>query len=399
MSYIYDALKQLLGEEKKDYTPNEVKSIFIFRDFIFIVRHVKPYKMVKLNSNLFLEDAQLNGSKGAIHNLLSQRQLSCLEELYYDPIFLQCKGAFDVEAYIGKVKTEKSRLRYYGVIGSITIEELIYKYSNPSYDYAYVEDNNKAGVINAKRVGNEDWYHNYNLRPKMYSADSKKGKLYIWFSKAEKYIEDERLKELREVEVNGRMTGYYVCYNQDLVRSKMIYMLVALMKYCRRSTDYVCKSVGKYINNRISSMTIKGLDPNELKEALKSKHEKPNSGLLNAYASLKVFDTKNSGIELEELVEIAKEGYGFFRLNSLLMNICYDFYTSMESNKLVFLVCYDRYREEIPYEKLSEEVGMKTTGEDCIGYLKLLLGLCGWDYESFAQYMTECLQVGGKSNA
>ena len=391
LSYIYDALKEVIGGKNKDYSPNEIKSLFICRDFIFVARHVKPFRVKRLDPQLFYEDLKFNGSKGALHNLLGQRQLSCLEELYYDQAFLNYPGAFDVNAYLGKLMTEKSRLRYYGVCDKVTVEELSAKYAQNSYNYAYVEDRNKVGVVNATSTDNAGWYHNYNLRPKMYSADSKNGKLYVWFVKAEKAIDEAKTAELQAMEVKGLVDGVYILYSQDLLKVRYLYMLIGLRRYCLKSSDAVCKSVGKCITGKLTGMMVKGFSPDALKIALRHKHMNVDKGLLTAYKNLRVFDPKvkeNGVIRLKDIVPMAQSGEGFLKLNTLLMNICKDFYESQVSNKLIFLICFDKYKEEIPQQELSELVGINTSGNDCIGYLKLLLGLCGWDYDSFSEYMT-----------
>ena len=159
MAYLYDKLKEALGGAKfsnshvgavRDWTPNGVKAIVIYREFILVANHVKPPRLYPLDINEVVQDLQRNGSTGALHNLLSQRQLSCMEEFYVDGMFQNYRGVLDLQGYVGKLLNDKSRLRYYGYIDGVNGQDLYKRYADAKMAnnaiYSYAGDTTRQGL-------------------------------------------------------------------------------------------------------------------------------------------------------------------------------------------------------------------------------------------------------------
>ena len=201
--YMYTKLKEaLMGKGKsvsgKDWSPNSVKAIVITREFIVIAYHVKQAKLVQLDINESMQDISRNGSQGSLHNLLSQKQLSCLEEIYVDSIFQNYKGTMDLERYVNGLVNSASRLRFYGYIEPGNVYDIVNNYGkaqlNGLVDYTYAMDMERVLSVQYQSTNNDSWYTKYNLRPDKYSLDSNRGVLHTWFKKVAEEVKKAAIK-------------------------------------------------------------------------------------------------------------------------------------------------------------------------------------------------------------
>lgn len=206
MGYIYDSLKTALGGNKmssknaviSDWTPNGVRCLVISRNYIFVGYHVQMPKIVPLNIEEVQKELEKHSSQGALHNLLTQRKLSCLEEIYVDSMFQNYKYLMDMELFISKHKSSDNlRLRYYGYCECPNGSEqyLQKKYSgmlvNPDYLYCLATDRERVNTIKIQATPTDykTWYKEYNLRPQYYKLDGEQGRLAIYFKKGADVIE------------------------------------------------------------------------------------------------------------------------------------------------------------------------------------------------------------------
>lgn len=272
MGYIYDKLKEALGGSKfssshqsvvKDWTPNNVKALFIYRDFIFVAHHTRLPKVIPLNINEFSMDIQQNGRSGALHNLLAQRQLSCMEEFYVDSSFMNYPGAMDMGAYIGKLVTERSRLRYHGYISGVNVEELRERFSRAKLNgdplYAYATDGSRSASMSYTAVNNPMWYKNYYLRPQFYAMDAENGELHRWLTRAEGAIASKVQERSAALEEEGIRKALNILIFQDLQVLEEVMIYLNLQAYLRKANGdkvFRCVLRGMSEGEKCFRMTI-----------------------------------------------------------------------------------------------------------------------------------------------
>lgn len=405
MGYLYDKVKLALGGNKfssshsgvvSDWSPNSVKALFITRGYIIVVNHVKVPKLYKLDVNESSLDISKNGSGGALHNLLSQRQLSCMEEIYVDAVFNNYKGMMDLQGYVNKTIRESSRLRYYGYIDvNSNPQEIVNKYTKEKMEmnplYAYATDKTRSAALQYYEVGNKQWYKNYNLRPQYYKLDADNGLLDRWFRKSESKIEELLNKQTEELENKSRNDIIHALFVTDVNRAKSLKLLMELYTFTgKRSDNDLFKAVHRSISSALKNVSpVKGFRVVDLQNTFKAEGCKVNdvdNYIISSYAELHIFDSsKAEGITFEELVEFAKKNDGFLLLTGLLEDICCRLWSSSKRDvkiqiKLVSVKCTD----ELPEGKFSEALGLKVKGNGSYsGYLDVLLGICGFTVESF----------------
>lgn len=407
MGYLYDKLKTALGGSKfssshqgilKDWTPNGVRAIFICRDFILIANHVKPPKLYNLDISEVAVDIQRNGSTGALHNLLAQRQLSCMEEIYVDGLFQQYRGALDLDGYIRKLLNEKSRLRYYGYIGDANANEVLEKYSKAKLDgnavYSYAGDSTRTAQLQYQSVNNPTWYKNYNLRPQHYALDSDNGVLARWFRKCEVDIEKYITEQHKNTENMAKSQLVKALLDYDMDGYPVLKKFLLLRKYLNRNAgiwnDAIRNIVKDELNElfgdkakwRIRYLTLPWMRTTGV--SLDNSY----IGLLQAYGHLGVVDpiqgNDNPGVSIEVMRQLCEENQGFLMLDSRLETICYQIIQKIKKkDKLsAATVIIAVMNAKLPDGSISAEYGQPGTGT-IEGYWKLVLSLCGWDDESF----------------
>ena len=411
MGYMYDKLKIALGGSKfssshtgvvKDWTPNGIKALFITRSCIIVINHIKQTKIINMNIQESEQDISRNGVSGALHNLLLQRQLSCLEEIYVDSVFQNYQGIMNIDEYVAKSMKTTSRLRYYGYINLVDAGNVISLYDAAKYSnnllYAYATDKGRTNVIQYKSTNNSNWYKNYNLRPQYYALDADGGMLARWFRKCEDqllYKVDEQEKILYKTTLN---TNIYAMFDIDVLRMYDVRTLMRIYKYSGRyKDDEILSTVHRVIGRKMKEdFTIKGLRVADLKEAVMFKSGKLNDSgkyILSAYKNLGVFDLKaNNPVKLEDIQEYVDKRDGFLQLTSVLEGICCDLYTSNKKVKMMLKLSSTMHKDEIPLGEFRRLVGLGDSGAnvDYKGFLTLLLSVCGCTLESFNRvYLSE----------
>ena len=122
MGYIYDSLKLAIGGSAntnsviKNWSPNEIRAIYIMRACIVVAYYTKDVKYVNMDQHCVIEELKRGRINGNLNNLLENRQLSCMEEIYVDSVFAKFPALIDLPAYIRSAYNQASRLRAYGYV-------------------------------------------------------------------------------------------------------------------------------------------------------------------------------------------------------------------------------------------------------------------------------------------
>lgn len=411
MGYLYDKLKTALGGAKfsnshqgvlKDWTPNGVKAIFICKEFIIVANHVKQPKVYALDVNESIMDIQKNGSTGALHNLLAQRQLSCLEEIYVDGAFVQYRGALDLQVYINKLLNDRSRLRYYGYISNANSYEILQKYSKAKLDndalYSYAGDKSRTATLQYETVNNPTWYKNYNLRPQHYALDSENGILSRWFKRCEVDIEKYISEQKENVENMAKSTLLKSLLDLDLMEYPLLKKFLLFRKYANKTAGTWNDPIRNIIKEELNSLfgdKAKWKINNLTLDWMKSTGisiDNSYVGLLQSYSHLGVFDSikgeDNLGVNIEVMRQLYEEGQGFLMLNSRLEALCYQTIQKVKKkDKLsAATVIIAIMNSNLPEGSISTEYNQDGTGS-LEGYLKLLLNLFGLSEEDLVKEM------------
>lgn len=412
MGYLYDKLKTALGGSKfssshvgvmKDWTPNGVKAIFICRDFILVANHVKPPKLYSLDMNEVAVDIQRNGSTGALHNLLAQRQLSCLEEIYVDSLFQQYRGALDLQGYISKLLNEKSRLRYYGYISNANSQEVLEKYSRAKLDgnafYSYAGDSSRTANLQYQTVENPTWYKNYNLRPQHYALDAENGVLARWFRKCEgdleKYISDKKASAENMAKSQLIKALLDVDKGEYSLLKKFLLLRKYLNKHASSWNDAIRSIVKEEINDLFSNRSAWKIQYFTLDWLKSTGISLDNSylGLLQSYSHLGVCDSiqgdSNPEVPLKTMQEWYTEGEGFLLLKSRLDTLCYRILERVKKKSKIYAATTILAVEGVDTPEGTVSSEYKKSGNGSVeGYWQIILNLCGWTEESLMKEMS-----------
>ena len=408
MSYVYDKLKDALGGAKfstshtsvvRDWSPNSVKAVIVCRNFILVAYHISAAKLINLDSSESVQDAMLNGRSGALHNLLSQRQLSCMEEIYVDAMYMNYPGAMDLDYYINKLKTEHSRLRYYGYISDVSGSELYDCFNkariNGDFMYAYANDRSRTAKLKYEQSGITAWYKNYNLRPQYYAMDADNGALHRWFSKAEEVAFGVEKRRAAELENTGIMQAVGTLVKQDYANIRDIALFMKLYDYIRGIDDSIFNLVVKGIEAAAENgrLGVDGLTPKMLSRALGSVGDWSRE-LARCYKLFGIFG-RDADLGLEEILKYVKRGKGLLCLDDLLDLILHEVFlqfTKHSRDGLIMLKAQaSLYEGRIPDRRFRKDIKLKEFGDDWECYLDVLLGVCGWSREVLWKY-----DLGGK---
>lgn len=414
MGYIYDKLKEALGGSKfssshqsvvKDWTPNGVRAIIIYRDFILVANHVKLPKLYPLDVSEVVMDLQQNGRNGALHNLLGQRQLSCMEEFYVDGVFQNYRGALDLQGYITKLLNDRSRLRYYGYIDGVTGQDLFKRYADAKMSgdvlYSYARDGSRVGALQVTDVGNRDWYLNYNLRPQYYALDAENGELHRWFVKSEGIIASKLEERSRAMEAEGIEKALNILVSQDMQALSEVMIYLSLQSYLRNAMGdrvFSCVLRGMLEGEKNFRGVVPGLRLKSLEASLMvaCRDERVRKNLIKIYRRFAIFDTQEEKeLDLETLTDLVKNGSGLLQLSNMLDMILYEIWTAMSNSYsagvMLLVIEARKYGARIPSGRFRELVGLgesSVTGiEGVSGFMDVLLGICGWNRESFRNYV------------
>ncbi len=405
MSYLYDKLRDALGGKNfksgvsmKGWSPNEVRGIVIMRDFILIADYIKSPKIVELNVQEVMLDLSNMNRRGSLNNLLSARQLSCLEEIYVDEGIRGYKQVIDLEAYVQSLVNGISRLRYYGYVSGFNAGELYGVYQKAFVDgvmdFTLAE---KLGKFKAESVGNRLWYTKYNLRPNYYDVDRDGGKLSIYFKKCEKLIGEIEEKAHGAVEERNELIRIYESFMLDYRTADDLKTLIDFIGFTK-GTDRFANSLSYTLKAELLRRDdgVKGLTEGKLIKALKLAGMGVNPKVkyvLDSYKGLKLFTDRST-----ERCEKSLSGYYSLgkRIDAALAKLL----KNSGENKLYFYLAVKR-AESLPEGRLVEELkhdgillcGVKGSVDgsdvrggdeaDYKGLVRLVYSLCGYTEETY----------------
>ena len=345
MSYLYDNLRDALGGKTfkagsviKNWSPNEVRAIFIMRDFIFIADYIKQPKVIRLDVNEVGLDLMTTNRRGNLNNLLENRQLSCLEEIYVDSCFLQYSNVLNLQEYVQGMYNQVSRLRYFGYVRGFDLNTLENVYNKVLIDglMDFTVAKNLGG-FEYQDVENYDWYKKYNLRPQYYAIDGEKGKLSTYFSKCDKVIGDNirnKEDEIKSLTVAGKVVE---AFRYDInIALRVIYLLeyIKFLKgkdvFSDKLTDCLQKDL--FYNSRYDGLTkekfINFITKAKIPVSREAKY------LLKLYQKVGIFDSSETNKEIDlDSIDVNK---GLFHLSERLLSGLGEFVYSL--NKKEYLL-------------------------------------------------------------
>lgn len=405
MSYLYDKLRDALGGKNfksgvsmKGWSPNEVRGIVIMRDFILIADYIKSPKIVELNVQEVMLDLSNMNRRGSLNNLLSARQLSCLEEIYVDEGIRGYKQVIDLEAYVQSLVNGISRLRYYGYVSGFNAGELYGVYQKAFVDgvmdFTLAE---KLGKFKAESVGNRLWYTKYNLRPNYYDVDRDGSKLSIYFKKCEKLIGEIEEKAHGAVEERNELIRIYESFMLDYRTADDLKTLIDFIGFTK-GTDRFANSLSYILKAELLRRDdgVKGLTEGKLVKALKLAGMGVNPKVkyvLDSYKGVKLFTDGNM-----ERCEKCLSGY--YSLGKRIDTALAKLLKNSGENKLFFYLAVKR-AESLPEGRLVEELkhegillcGVKGSVDgsdvrggdeaDYKGLVRLVYSLCGYTEETY----------------
>lgn len=330
MGYMYDNLKTLLGGKhadsksvvNKDWTPNNIRCLIISRNFLFAGHHTGSPKVIPLNPQEVAMDLSGN-SQGALHNLLSNRQLSCMEEIYVDNMFIppENKRFMNLEMYISKLFSESSRLRFYGYcetdgqLAQFISQKYQMMLSQPNYLYSLATDKEREGIckLQYQRVDNQDWYRKYNLRPNHYALDGDKGRLAVYLRKGEEVIKgmlEEESRRLAEEGIRGKML---MAVKRDLeLMPYLVYLVGIMSESCKSEFPELLKASQGVI--RGARKNFYGYKVSVPEDALKG----INPEAMKAYVAFKTFE--KGDFNESEMEEYSSKG--FLKIEDFMARVC-----------------------------------------------------------------------------
>lgn len=411
MGYIYNELKKALGGYSvsenvgfiKDWTPNSVRALMIGVNSILVVNHIGNPKIYDLDMQQVKEDLEKYSQgyrQGSLNNLLKQRQLSCLEEIYISPYYQNLKAAIDLEDYINHLVSDKSRLRYYGYFqGSLVEARGLYLTAISTFNYGYslAKDQKRILKLEYKSIDNPEWYKNYNLRPQYYQLDSDKGKLHSWFVQCEKKIQDGQEASTQALKCSAEQEAIKAIIRCDAMGAEYMTYLYALKRYLAlqpyESKEAPMRLVLDSINNTLLSyqkrLPIVKINMKSFKDACTSEiiNMKKFSAVRSLYGKMGVL-TDSDGDDIVGLVASAKTGEGALDIGNLLSDVCKGFYESGNfflSGQIVLGVQSKFLKnEQVPKGWLQDKLNLSaTTDRNDKYFVSLILYTCSMDFDSF----------------
>ena len=366
-SYIYNKVKEALGGSNfvsgkvfKGWSPNEVRAIFIMRDFICVADYIKAPVVVKLDLTEVAKDLESPFVRGSLNNLLSTRQLSCMEEI--DEAYQLKTSLIDLPAYVNSIVSGKSRLRYWAYVSGVPAEAVYNAYmealTNAYQDFSFAKS---VGCFDYNSTDNDDWYKKYLLRPQFYVVDADNGKLATWFRK----VENAKTAEVELLEAKRRELGLYgvivSAFNKDVQDYRYIVNLLRISNAGSRidiqHTDI--KPTGAVAEAVAKIKRYSGVSTQLLIQAFQTaRYAKPACGdaLIGIYKSLKIFYVNSDTARRPQLTEDCPVATtGFINYEELVINVVRQFQVNRHY-KIVTKVALQRYFNDDELRKAYEVI-------------------------------------------
>lgn len=384
--YLYDKLKEVIPNDSSN-SPNSIKAIIITRSYILVAYHVAKPKVIMLSEVESSSDISSNQGRGALHNLLSQRQLSCLEEIYVDSIFQNYPQILDLQGYITGLINNASRLRYYGYINSNNAEEPFKGYTNALVgglpDYSYALDRSRTAVISYVGVDNPTWYTRFNLRPDYYREDGPSGKLSAWFNRVRGIMAERHEQEIAQLESRGIAEAVVKLYTIDCNDIRYLSQLLVLSKAVSGINSPTTNVVCKAIQEGLSQLEVFPLG-STLLDTLRNSSMQPNKLVLSYYNKTGILQDKVSQ-SLSSCVERVKSGNGCLGIKNLIDKVGVKLIECAKNTKEGQLMC-QLCISDMGTPIVDGDVKQTVKSMDTSTKVLLILGVCGFTPESLANW-------------
>ena len=405
--YMYQKLKEAVyGSTNIDtvsssWSPNSIKSIMIGVDFILISYHVQNVKLIKLNHEDSYNDILKNGSGGSLHNILTRRQLSCLEEIYVSVAYKSYTGIFDLDYYVSSLMSTSSRLRYYGYFKDFDglaerVNQLYYNSRlNGIKDYSLALDDNKGFSLEVVDTNNVDWYKKYNLRPELYSTDKEKSTLHTWLVSVENEVDEKYKKVLEEKLSQAKGYAFVTAVPRDIVLVSNYFYLVGVIELIKKGgvSTIVSNHLVEEYNNGLKHtkyLTKEDLISTFTKLGLKKDNKNAVMYLLYANKFIVGNETIN---DVNKLVDIAENVY-LSGLDKFYERV---FSSLLESKRCKGSIAMSLVDDvDIFNIDINKYVYNLLESKDYNKLTDILLGTCGYKRENVFRHVAETLHVGSE---
>lgn len=405
-SYIYSKVQEAIGGKstssgfQKSWSPNKIRALYIMRNFIMVVDYLQGPRVLAIDENEVGMDLQNPNRVGSLNNLLSSRQLSCLEEIYADEAFSRYVGVLDLKAYADSVLNSASRLRYYaytsGINGEALRQAYLKAFQEGQVDFTYAKN---IGGIRYVDTGNVEWYKRHNLRPQYYGPDAEGGSLAAWFNKVEKIVSKYAQAEMAKVQLSKDCEYIINRLKVDVAGYSALVKLRSLMKFCASSGYELHKVFYKIAEEtQKAPKPVPGLSKEKIIAAVKATWTKDVAFIKTAqgvanyygYADLYLKDAPFDLQKLESSSAYPEEG-GFLQIGIMLDRILAGLYEKYGSNPLykytINVAIMSEFPEGIPNGSLAKRLAGKgkvierSPLEFVPNYLKAFNRICGVDDE------------------
>ena len=403
-SYIYSKVQEAIGGKsissgfQKDWSPNRIRALYIMRDFVLVVDYLSGPKLTALDINEVGLDLQNINRVGSLNNLLSSRQLSCLEEIYADEAFSRYPNVLDLQAYAKSVVNSASRLRYYAYTSGVDGNSLYKAYMEafqkgiPNFTYA-----KSIGGIRYVDTGNADWYKKYNLRPQYYGPDADGGRLATWFRKVEHTVSKARQEESSKEE-SARVNDYIIQrVIVDISNSKNLALLINLANYCLKSNYELHKGfVRAYADGKKMPKPVSGLSKELIIEAAKATGNNDTSfimgvqNIVKLYSQVKAF-IPDAPFDVDKLEEsnVFPPECGFLQVGNMLDRVLAGIVEKYGNHSIykyaVNVAIMSAFPQGVPNGALAKRLGNKvkvvegSTMRYIDNYFDAIYSICGVD--------------------
>ena len=401
-SYIYSKVQEAIGGKstssgfQKGWSPNKIRALYLMRNYILVVDYLSGPKLMVIDENEVGLDLQNPNRIGSLNNLLSSRQLSCLEEIYADEVFSRFPNVLDLQAYANSVVNSASRLRYYAytvIPNGEELRQIYYKaFSNGMVDFTYARN---VGGIRYADTGNTDWYKKHNLRPQYYGPDAEGGQLAAWFNKVEKFVSKSAQEENAKVQEVKSYDYIMKRVAVDVAAYPALLQMRSLMKYCAGTGYELYKGFYSIADEHMKvPKPVAGLSKEKVISAARATGNnhaefiKSIQGLANCYEYAEVY-LPDAPFDLQKLIssDTYPEESGFLHVGNMLDRILagvYEKYGSHPTYKYTVNVSIMKaFSDGIPDGHLAKRLAGKvrvlpgSTMEYIGTYLRVFRSICG----------------------
>lgn len=398
MGYIYDTLKGAIGGSSsrkgviRDWSPNEIRAIFIMRNYIYISYFVKAPKIVNMDINEVTSELHSGHFSGNLNNLLENRQLSCMEEIYVDNYFAPYKGLIDLTAYYSSAYNQASRLRDLGYCNPLDVSKLDTLYRRVLVEGTFDFRICMALALRKDEIfwdtENAEWYNKFNLRPQYYYLDGDNGKLAIYFKKCRDAVVQGEAQRVSQELAQSEKKQVLDALKVDRSNGSNIGILNTIIRLSSKSEGFF-KAIGDAVNKYMASkIKVEGLTKEKFISYLDGNNV---NDILSFYESVKLFSDNDGAVNIGSSIGL----YGLSRRLDLALR---DIFLGCSSDLILRWVYLAIKRVgsfpdgealralKFKLPKLDIAIAPKERASDV--FVDIILSLCGYTRSDIIRYMS-----------